>query len=93
MNANDFLKKICPFGEIDEVTAQEIVTFAELKLEEAEKIKGQITCALSNIGAFAFQNPKAYDKLEAKYKSKKSLDDKKRVAILRQMRREWCEKN
>lgn len=90
MNANEFLKKICPNGAIDEVTAKEIVAFAELKLEEAQTIKGQIVSELSNIGVTAFKNPKAYNKLEARYKAQKALGTKKKIAILNQMRRELC---
>ena len=90
MNANEFLKKICPNGAIDEVTVSEIVAFAELKLEEADRIKGQIARDLSYMGEMAFQSPKAYDKLKAKYLSVVSLGGKKKIAILEQMRRDWC---
>lgn len=92
MNTAEFFKKICPLGELDEVTVQEIVAFAEQKLEEADNIKSQIARDLSNIGEMAFTNPKAYDKLKARYLSAKSIDGKKKIAILEQMKRDWCPK-
>ena len=91
MNAQDFLKRICPFDELDKYTVQEIVQFAECKIEERDKIKSQIARDLSRIGEMAFTDPKAYAKLKAKYRANGMFGGNyKKIAILEQMKRDWC---
>ena len=91
MNAQYFIKRLCPFGELDEYTVQEIVQFADRKIEERDKIKSQIARDLSRLGEMAFTDPKAYDKLKAKYRAVKSFGGNyKKIAILEQMKSTWC---
>lgn len=91
MTVQDFMKRLCPFGELDKYTVQEIVAFAERKIEERDKIKAQIARDLSRIGEMAFTDPKAYDKLKAKYRAVKSFGGNyKKIAILEQMKIAWC---
>ena len=91
MTVQDFMKRICPLDELDKYTVQEIVTFAERKIEEAEKIKGQIARQLSHFGEHAYCDPKAYDKIKARYKAQgKFGGNYKQLAILEQMKNAWC---
>ena len=91
MTVQDFMKRLCPLDELDKYTVQEIVQFADRKIEERDKIKGQIARDLSRLGEMAFTDPKAYDKLKARYKAQgKFGGNYKKIAILEQMKSAWC---
>lgn len=89
MNATDILTRLGIF-DLDAVTAKEIDVFIERKIDEQAKIKGQIARDLSKIGDMAFLDPKAYDKLKAKYKARWTAT--KKLAILEDMRKRNCER-
>lgn len=73
--------------EVDAITIAELEQFAQKKYDEQMKIKGQIARDLARIGDRAFEDPAAYDKLKAKYKSR--WTNTKRLAILDMMERKW----
>lgn len=74
--------------EVDAITIAELEHFAQMKYDEQMKIKGQIARDLARIGDKAFEDPAAYDKLRAKYKSR--WTNTKRLAILDMMKRKWA---
>lgn len=87
MNA-ELWQKI-PLDGLDEWTRAEISLFIERKFDEYHEIKGQLARDLAEIGEMAFLDPKAYDKLEAKYRASRHLREKT-LAILKLMRKENC---
>lgn len=87
MNA-ELWQKI-PLDGLDEWTRAEISTFIERKFDEYHEIKWQIARDLAEIGEMAFLDPKAYDKLKAKYKASSRISRKK-LAVLDLMRKEQC---
>ena len=89
MNAADILKKIYPY-ELDAVTLKELSRFIERKLDEQARIKGQIAKDLRRIGEMAFLDPAAYDQLKAKYRTR--WTNTKKLTILEDMRRKYCER-
>lgn len=84
----DLWKKI-PLEGLDTWTLAEIQIFIERKLDEQAKIRGQIARGLSRLGEMAFLDPRAYDKLKAKYRASGRMSRKK-LAILDLMRKEQC---
>lgn len=75
--------------DADEFTRAEIVRFAERKLDEATKIRGQIARDLQRLGGdFGFEKPDVYSKLKDKYI--RGHQPKKKLAILDMERRRWC---
>lgn len=74
--------------EVDAITIAEVERFAQKKYDEQAKIKGQIARDLARISDTAFEDPAAYDKLRAKYKSR--WTNTKRLAILDMMERKWA---
>lgn len=75
--------------DADEFTRQEILKFAERKLDEATKIRGQIAKDLQRLGGdYGFQKPDIYSKLRDKYI--RSHQSKKKLAILDMERQCWC---
>lgn len=75
--------------DADKFTRAEILRFAEHKLDEATKIRGQIAKDLKRLGGdFGFEKPDVYSKLKDKYI--RAHQSKKKLAILEQERRRWC---
>lgn len=75
--------------DADEFTRAEIVRFAERKLDEATKIRGQIARDLQRLGGdFGFEKPDVYSKLKDKYI--RGHQSQKKLAILEQERLTWC---
>lgn len=74
--------------DVDHITIAELEQFAQKKFDEQLKIKGQIARDLARISDRAFEDPAAYDKLRAKYKSR--WTNSKRLAILDMMKRKWA---
>lgn len=76
-------------ANIDNFTKLEIKRFVEKKLDEAEKIRGQIARDLNRIGGKdSFLNPKAYDELKKKYL--RGHQSRKKLAILELDKKLWC---
>lgn len=88
MNATTIIERL-RLLDLDAVTAKEIARFIERKLDERDKIKGQIARDLRRIGEMAFLDPSAYDQLKAKYKAR--WTNTKKLTILEDMRRYYCE--
>ena len=74
--------------EADEYTRREVARFINLKLDEVIKIRGQIAKDLRRLGEDSFTDPRAYDKLKAKYI--RAHQSKKKLALLEMERRQWC---
>ena len=89
MNATDILSKLGLF-DLDAITAMELSRFIERKLDEQARIKGQIAKDLRRIGEMAFLDPAAYDQLKAKYRTR--WTNTKRITILEDMRRHYCDR-
>ena len=89
MNADDILSKL-GLLELDAVTVKELSRFIERKLDEQARIKGQIAKDLRRIGEWAFLDPAAYDQLKAKYRTR--WTNTKKLTILEDMRRKYCER-
>ena len=77
--------------ELDAVTAKELSRFSERKLDEQERIKGQIARDLRRIGEMAFLDPTAYDQLKDKYRRR--WTNTKKITILEDMRRRYCRRD
>ena len=90
MNANDILSKL-GLLDLDAVTVKELVCFIERKLDEQERIKGQIAKDLRRIGEMAFLDPTAYDQLKAKYRRR--WTNTKKITILEDRRRRYCRRD
>lgn len=89
MHVSQWLK--IPIDGLDAVTAKEITRFIERKVDEQTRIKGQIARDLRRIGGeYAFLDPAAYDQLQAKYKAR--WTNKKKLTILEDMRKHYCER-
>ena len=89
MNATDIIERL-GLLDLDAVTAKEIARFIERKLDERDKIKGQIARDLRRIDDMAFLDPNAYDQLKAKYR--KRWTNTKKLTILEDMRKHYCER-
>ena len=87
MTADQWLK--LPLEGLDTWTLAEIRAYVERKLEDHQRIRGQIARDLNRIGEMAFLDPSAYDKLKAKYKASSRISRKK-LAVLDLMRKEQC---
>ena len=87
MTADQWLK--IPLEGLDTWTPAEIRSYVERKLEDHQRIRGQIARDLNRIGEMAFLDPSAYDKLKAKYKARSNVSRKK-LAVLDLMRKEQC---
>jgi len=87
MNADQWLK--LPLEGLDTWTLAEIRAYVERKLEDHQRIRGQIARDLNRLGEMAFLDPSAYDKLKAKYKARSNVSRKK-LAVLDLMRKEQC---
>lgn len=75
--------------DADPFTRAEILRFAEKKLDEAAKIRGQIAKDLWRLGGdFGFMKPNIYSKLREKYI--RGHQSRKKLAILEQNRKEYC---
>lgn len=83
------LLKLFDPKEIDSVTIAEVKHYAQLKYDEQAKIKGQIARDLERIGENAYCTPSAYTKLKGKYKAANA--GKKKLEILDNMRKAWCQ--
>lgn len=86
MTADQWTK--IPLDGLDAETISEIRAFIERKIDEHHSIRGQIARDLNRLGEMAFLDPKAYDKLEAKYRARSFAE--KTLAILKLMRKENC---
>lgn len=89
MNTNDIMQRL-RLLDLDAVTAKEIARFIERKLDERDKIKGQIARDLRRIDEWAFLDPNAYDQLKAKYRRR--WTNTKKLTILEDMRKHYCER-
>lgn len=89
MNATDIMQRL-GLLDLDAVTVKELARFIERKLDERDKIKGQIAKDLRRIGEWAFLDPNAYDQLRAKYRTR--WTNTKKLTILEDMRRHYCER-
>lgn len=89
MNTSTIIERL-GLLDLDAVTAKELARFIERKLDERDKIKGQIARDLRRIGEMAFLDPTAYDQLKAKYR--KRWTNTKKITILEDMRRHYCER-
>ncbi|MBR0060906.1 MAG: hypothetical protein IJP68_05445 [Selenomonadaceae bacterium] len=89
MNATDIIERL-GLLDLDAVTAKEIARFIERKLDERDKIKGQIARDLRRIDDMAFLDPNAYDQLKAKYR--KRWTNTKKLTILEDMRKHYCQR-
>lgn len=89
MNATTIIERL-GLLELDAVTVKELSRFIERKLDERDKIKGQIAKDLRRIGEWAFLDPNAYAQLKAKYR--KRWTNTKKLTILEDMRRHYCER-
>lgn len=87
MTADQWLK--LPLEGLDTWTLAEIRAYVERKLDDHQRIRGQIARDLNRFGEMAFLDPSAYDKLKAKYKASKRVSRKK-LAVLDLMRKEQC---
>ena len=75
--------------DADEFTRREILKFAEKKLDEATKLRGQIARDLRRLGGeYGFMKSDVYNKLRDKYI--RGRQGKKKLAILDMERRLWC---
>ncbi|MBR4382665.1 MAG: hypothetical protein IKP64_03815 [Selenomonadaceae bacterium] len=59
MNSTDIMQRLSLL-DLDAVTVKELVCFIERKLDEQERIKGQIAKDLRRIGEMAFLDPTAF---------------------------------
>ena len=89
MNSTTIIERLSLL-ELDAVTAKEIARFIERKLDERDKIKGQIARDLRRIDEWAFLDPTAYDQLKAKYR--RLWTNTKKLTILEDMRCRYCER-
>ena len=89
MNSTDIMQRLSLL-DLDAVTVKELVCFIERKLDEQERIKGQIAKDLRRIGEMAFLDPTAYDQLKAKYRTR--WTNTKKITILEDMRKRYCER-
>lgn len=89
MNTSTIIERL-GLLDLDAVTVKELSRFIERKLDERDKIKGQIARDLRRIGEMAFLDPTAYDQLKAKYR--KRWTNTKKITILEDMRRHYCER-
>ena len=89
MNSTDIMQRLSLL-DLDAVTVKELVRFIERKLDEQERIKGQIAKDLRRIGEMAFLDPTAYDQLKAKYRTR--WTNTKKITILEDMRRHYCKR-
>ena len=87
MTASQWAK--IPIDDLDEITLKELRVFIERKLDEQAKIKGQIARDLRRLGEWAFMDTRAYDQLKAKYSKNRTA--RKKLAILENMRKEYCQ--
>lgn len=87
MTADQWLK--LPLEGLDDWTLTEIRSYVERKLDDHQRIRGQIARDLNRFGEMAFLDPSAYDKLKAKYKARSNVSRKK-LAVLDLMRKEQC---
>lgn len=73
----------------DEVTREEVRRFAEQKLDEATKIRGQIAKDLRRLGGeYAFRHERNYRTLREKYQ--RGHQGRKKLALLEMERRAWA---
>lgn len=79
--------RLCLAGEIDPVTIREVNHFIDRKLNEIEKLRGQIARDLKRISPDAWHDARAYDTLRNRYKSQWA--NAKKLAIL-DMGRKFC---
>ena len=87
MTADQWLK--IPLEGLDAWTLAEIRSYVERKLDDHQRLRGQIARDLNRIGEMAFLDPSAYDKLKAKYKARSNVSRKK-LAVLDLMQKEQC---
>ena len=87
MTADQWLK--LPLEGLDDWTLAEIRAYVERKLDDHQRIRGQIARDLNRFGEMAFLDPSAYDKLKAKYRASRRVSRKK-LAVLDLMRKEQC---
>ena len=87
MTADQWLK--LPLEGLDAWTLAEIRSYVERKLEDHQRIHGQIARDLDRLGEMAFLDSSAYDQLKAKYKTSARVSRKK-LAVLDLMRKEYC---
>ena len=74
--------------DMDEYTRFEIRRFAEKKLEEHAKFRGQIARDLRRLGGeYGFLDERNYRKLREKYL--RGHQSKKKLAILEMLKKEW----
>ena len=90
MNSITFIERLSLL-DLDAVTVKELVRFIERKLDERDKIKGQIARDLRRIDEMAFLDPTAYDQLKAKYRRR--WTNTKKITILEDMRRRYCRRD
>ena len=74
--------------DMDAVSVSELIHYAELKIAEHEKFRGQIAHDLARLGENAWCDPKAYAKLKVKYRVAHA--GKKKLAILDIIKAENC---
>lgn len=89
MNSTTIIERL-GLLDLDAVTVKELARFIERKLDERDKIKGQIARDLRRIDEWAFLDPNAYEQLKAKYR--KRWTNTKKLTILEDMRRHYCER-
>ena len=89
MNATTIIERLRLF-DLDAVTVKELSRFIERKLDERDKIKGQIAKDLRRIDEWAFLDPNAYDQLKAKYRRR--WTNTKKLTILEDMRKHYCQR-
>ena len=70
---------------------QTLTRFIERRLDERDKIKGQITRDLRRIDEMAFLDPAAYDQLKGKYRRRRT--NTKKITILEDMRNRYCRRD
>lgn len=75
-------------GEVDPVTIREVNHFIDRKLNEIEKLRGQISRDLRRISPDAWHDKNAYDTLRNRYKNQWA--SAKKLAILDMDRRQYC---
>lgn len=89
MNSTTIIERL-GFLELDAITVKELSRFIERKIDEQARIKGQIAKDLRRIGEMAFLDPNAYEQLKAKYRTR--WTNTKKLTILEDMRRKYCER-
>jgi len=89
LNETDIMQRL-NLLDLDAITLKELSQFIERKLDEQARIKGQIAKDLRRIGEMAFLDPAAYDQLKAKYRTR--WTNTKKLTILEDMRRKYCER-